>query len=68
MYYRDMVTKIALHKEKEISISFTKSSFLRFVHAMGMISDEAKKSATISWGQYKKGKSYILKDAKDLLS
>lgn len=63
-----MVTKIALDNKKEISISFNKSSFLRFVHAMGMISDEAKKSATISWSQYKKGKSHLLKDAKDLLS
>jgi len=63
-----MVTKIAIQNNKEISISFNKSSFLRFVHAMGMISDEAKKSATISWNQYKKGKSYILKDANDLLS
>ena len=63
-----MVTKINLSSNKEISISFNKSSFLRFVHAMGLVSDEAKKSARISWGQYKKGNSYILKDAKDLLS
>ena len=63
-----MVSKIALHSHKEISISFNKSSFLRFIHAMGMISDDAKKSARISWTQHKKGGSYILEDTKELLS
>ena len=63
-----MVSKIAVHSNKEISISFNKSSFLRLVHAMGMVSDDAKKSARISWNQHKKGKSYILDDAKDLFS
>ena len=63
-----MVSKIAIHSNKEISVSINKASFLRLIHAMGLISDDAKKSARISWIQHKKGKSYILKDAKELLS
>lgn len=63
-----MVSKISLQNDKEISISFDRASFLRLINALGMISGEAKKSANISWRQYKKGESHLLKDAQELLS
>jgi len=63
-----MISKMSIQNNKEINISFNRSSFLRFMNAMGMISKDAQKSANISWRQYKRGEYKILKDTKELLS
>ena len=63
-----MLSKMSIQNNKEITLSFNKKSFLHFMNAMGMISKEAKKSADLSWRQYKRGEYKVLKDVNDLLA
>ncbi|MEN9551919.1 MAG: hypothetical protein RI935_296 [Candidatus Parcubacteria bacterium] len=62
-----MVSKVTVDNN-EIQLSFNKKNFLTFLHSMGFLSDEAKKSTDLSWRQYKKGNFKVLKSAKDLLA
>lgn len=63
-----MNVKFSVQKNKDISLTFNKSSLFRLINAMGLISNDAQKSANLSWRQYKTGKSKILNNANDLLA
>jgi hypothetical protein len=63
-----MNVKFSVENSKDIKLTFNRASLLGLINAMGLISKDAQKSASISWRQYKTGKAKVLNDANSLLA